>query len=76
MAGYSNNLRCMHYRLKRQGMLELDAWLAPLEQAIELNDPQVLAAVDRLLVCEVPELLAMMHGDKPLPETLHPWLSC
>jgi len=72
----SESLRRMHYRLKRQGMLELDAWLAPLEEAVALNDPDILVAVDALLAEEAPVLLAMMHGDEPLPEILRPWLSC
>lgn len=72
----SESLRRMHYRLKRQGMLELDAWLAPLEEAVALNDPDILVAVDTLLAKEPPALLAILHGDEPLPDILRPWLSC
>lgn len=66
-------IRRLRYRLNRQGMLELDAWLGPLLQA-DFGDPSVLAAVEALLVCEPPELQRLMHGEAALPESLKPWL--
>lgn len=66
-------LRRMRYRINRQGMLELDAWLGQL-QAADLQDADVVAAIDRLLQCEVPELQAMMHGQTEIPECLKAWL--
>ncbi len=66
-------MRRMRYRLNRQGMLELDAWLAPLLQA-DFSDASVAAAVEELLRAEPPELQAMMQGDVPIPDALRPWL--
>ncbi len=54
-------------------MLELDAWLGRLHKA-DLQDPAVMAAIDVLLQAEVPELQAMMHGEKSVPECLKAWL--
>ncbi len=54
-------------------MLELDAWLGRLQNA-DLQDPAVMAAIDVLLQAEVPELQAMMHGEKGVPECLKAWL--
>jgi len=68
------DVRRLRYRLKRQGMLELDAWLSRLDTAILLEDKDVVMAVNKLLTCEPPELQAMMHGDEPLPKILQPWL--
>jgi len=68
------DVRRLRYRLKRQGMLELDAWLSRLDAAILLEDRDVVMAVSQLLMCEPPELQAMMHGDEPLPKILEPWL--
>jgi len=67
-------VRRLRYRLQRQGMLELDAWLSHLEGALALSDEAVMMAISRLLACEPPDLQAMMHGDKPLPQLLEPWL--
>lgn len=68
-------LRQLCFRLRRQGMLELDAWLEPLaRQLMRADDPELAAAAGRLLALEPPELLAMMHGEKPLPARLAPWL--
>ncbi|PJA33098.1 MAG: succinate dehydrogenase assembly factor 2 [Zetaproteobacteria bacterium CG_4_9_14_3_um_filter_53_7] len=69
------HIRRMLYRLNRQGMLELDTWLAPLLQA-DFTDSEVVDAVEMLLQCEAPELQAMMQGEKALPEILERWLSC
>jgi len=66
-------MRRMRYRLNRQGMLELDAWLAPLLQA-DFSDAAVVEAVNALLDAEPPELQAMMLGDVPIPDALRPWL--
>jgi len=74
MSGMELDVRCLRYRLKRQGMLELDAWLSRLDAAILLEDKDVVMAVSQLLTCEPPELQAMMHGDRPLPKILQPWL--
>ncbi len=67
-------IRRLRYRLNRQGMLELDAWLSPLLEADFAADG-VWAAIDILLQCEPPELQAMMHGEKVVPECLKIWLS-
>ncbi|MDQ7001151.1 MAG: hypothetical protein Q9N02_00495, partial [Ghiorsea sp.] len=56
-------IRRLQYRLRRQGMLELDAWLAPLAMAINTRKPDVLAATKEILTYEVPDLLAMQAGD-------------
>jgi len=68
-------IRRLRYRLNRQGMLELDAWLAGLMQA-DLNDAAVLDATNVLLEMEPPELYAMMHGAASLPKVLQRWLIC
>jgi len=68
-------MRRMRYRLNRQGMLELDAWLAPLLQA-DFRNPDMAAAIQSLLECEAPDLQSMMHGDLPLPHGLESWLKC
>jgi len=68
-------LRRMRYRLNRQGMLELDAWLTKLFDA-DFGEPDIAAAVSDLLHHEAPELQAMMHGEIPIPNVLRPWLSC
>jgi len=62
-------MRRLRYRLNRQGMLELDAWLAPLLQA-DFTDVALVEAVEQLLACEPPELQAMMQGQRELPEPL------
>ena len=67
-------LRQLCYRLRRQGMLELDAWLEPLVHELTHGDPALLAAAKELLPLEPPQLLAMMRGERPLPDVLAPWL--
>ena len=67
-------VRRLRYRLNRQGMLELDAWLAPLLHA-DMNDPELVAAIELLLGCEPPELQAMMLGELPVPAALGVFLS-
>jgi len=66
-------IRRLNFRLKRQGMLEVEAWLAPLLD-VDLQDFRVRQAVEQLLRHELPEIQAMMTGDMHVPELLHPWL--
>jgi len=66
-------IRRMRYRLNRQGMLELDAWLSHLQEA-DLEVDGVVAAIDALIQLEAPELQAMMHGQMTIPACLKPWL--
>jgi len=68
-------IRQLRYRLKRQGMLELDVWLSPLQQALEHDDSAILEQVEIILRCEVPELLAMQSGQQHIPKELEPWLN-
>jgi len=67
-------IRRLQYRLQRQGMLELDAWLTPLLIAVATKDSAVLAATKKLLTYEVPDLLAMQTGSLAIPKALEPWL--
>ncbi len=67
-------IRRLQYRLQRQGMLELDAWLTPLLTAVATKDSAVLAATKKLLTYEVPDLLAMQAGSLAIPKALEPWL--
>ena len=69
-----SEIRKLRYRLNRQGMLELDAWLLPLEKALTEGDGETVALVEAIVATDTPELLAMMHGEIPLPELLRPWL--
>lgn len=69
-----NEVRRLRYRLNRQGMLELDAWLAPLERALESGGGEIVAQVEAIVAADTPELIAMMHGELPIPEKLRPWL--
>ncbi len=69
----ARRIRRLRYRLRRQGMLELDAWLAELETA-DWSDPELVSGIERLLEREPPELIAMMRGDAPVPRPLRPWL--
>lgn len=68
-------LKRLRYRLRRQGMLELDAWLSRLEPELGRMPVPARAALARLLT-EIPsvELLAMMHGERPIPPELAAWL--
>ena len=71
----SVQIRRLCYRLRRQGMLELDAWLEPLVRRLAAgDDPALAAAASRLLAQDTPELLALMHGERELPAALTPWL--
>jgi len=71
---YERDIRRLRYRLNRQGMLELDAWLAPLEQALATGDGEIISQIETMIATDTPELLAMMHGEIPLPDVLRPWL--
>lgn len=73
--GHALRLRRVRFRLRRQGMAELDNWLSALEVPLEQSDMAFIRAVEHLLSCEPPELVAMMRGKSPLPEGLRPWLS-
>ncbi|MDX8390279.1 MAG: succinate dehydrogenase assembly factor 2 [Mariprofundaceae bacterium] len=68
------DVRRLRYRLQRQGMLELDAWLAPLANALNDADTSLLQEIQGLLSLEPPKLLAVMHGEEPLPSQLKIWL--
>jgi len=70
----THQLRLLKYRLKSQGMCELDAWLAPLENAL-MRNTDIASYVSQLLQHEAPELQAMMYGQKSIPAALKPWLS-
>ncbi len=69
-----DEIRKLRYRLNRQGMLELDAWLKPLETALEQGDSATVARIEEIVATDTPELLAMMHGEIEIPEELRPWL--
>jgi len=69
-----NDIRRLRYRLNRQGMLELDEWMAPLEKALLEGDSETVAQVGEMIATDTPLLLAMMHGEIPLPDCLRPWL--
>ncbi|MDX8403612.1 MAG: succinate dehydrogenase assembly factor 2 [Mariprofundaceae bacterium] len=71
---HESDIRRLRYRLNRQGMLELDAWLTPLEKALTAGNDELLAQVEVIIATDTPELLAMMHGEIPVPESLRPWL--
>lgn len=71
------DVRRLRYRMRRQGMLELDEWLTPLEKALESSlqegDGEIISQIEAMVAADTPELLAMMHGDIPLPEGVRPW---
>lgn len=71
---HDSNIRRLRYRLNRQGMLELDAWLAPLEKALIEGNSETVAQVEAMVAADTSELIAMMHGEIPVPEKLRPWL--
>jgi len=71
---HDSNVRRLRYRLNRQGMLELDAWLAPLEKALESGDHETVELVEAIVATDTPELIAMMQREIPVPEKLRPWL--
>ncbi len=67
-------LRKIRYRINRLGMLELEAWLGKLEPALLAGDEVVADEVLQLLELEAPLLIAIMHGEQPVPEALQAWL--
>jgi len=69
-----NDIRKIRYRLKRQGMLELDVWLSRLEPALKSGETGIEREIMQLIECEIPELTAMMHGERPVPRVLRSWL--
>ena len=69
-----DEIRRLRYRLNRQGMLELDEWMAPLEKALLSGDSEIVTQVEAMIAADTPDLLAMMHGEIPLPDCLRPWL--
>ena len=68
------NIRKLRYRLRRQGMLELDTWLSHLEPVLENYNEELNSALEQLMNCEPDQLLAMMQGRSSIPEALRPWL--
>ncbi len=75
MLSRSERIRCLQYRISRQGTLELAAWLSPLQDAIHTGDETLLVSIEELLSYEVPVLMAMQAGTHPIPQELQPWLS-
>lgn len=71
----SADTRRLRYRLRRQGLAELDAWLGPLHAALDSGDSRVIQAVSDLLECDANALLAIMRGEEPMPAMLRPWLA-
>jgi len=71
----SVRLRSALYRLRRQGMLELEAWLQPLARAM-LEHVEIQSDVEALLALEVPELEYMMHHRAAIPVSLRVFLDC
>jgi len=68
------HIRRLQHRLQRQGTIELQLWLSPLVGALETEEPSVIKLVEQILMWEVPELIAMQTGKKPIPKELKPWL--
>ena len=69
-----SEIRKLRYRLNRQGMLELDAWLAPLAKALTEGNGETVALIEVIVATDTPELLAMMHGETEIPKELRSWL--
>jgi len=67
-------LRCVLYRLRRQGMLELEAWLQPLERAMQ-DHIEIHRDVEALLAMEPPEIEYMMHHPASVPVSLRGFLN-
>ncbi len=67
-------LRCLQYRLRRMGMLELELWLQRLDAVLQAQ-PELLPEVRVLLNRDIPELEAMMRGRKTCPVALRAWLA-
>ena len=45
------NIRKLRYRLKRQGVLELDTWLSHLEPVVENHDEILFRSIASTLAC-------------------------
>ncbi|MDX8411509.1 MAG: succinate dehydrogenase assembly factor 2 [Mariprofundaceae bacterium] len=69
-AALQQDVRRLRYRLKRQGMLELDEWLSPLEMVLEAAQPETVAAIAGLLDQEPADLLEVMRGRRMPPACL------
>ncbi|MDQ6952874.1 MAG: hypothetical protein Q9M15_05035, partial [Mariprofundaceae bacterium] len=67
-------IRRLRHRLKGLGMTELDVWLAPLDEALLLRDPEIIKAIEELLQLESPQLLQMMGSKDDMPSLLKQWL--
>jgi len=67
-------LRKIRYRISRLGMLELEAWLEKLQPALLAGDAVVMDEVLQLLELDTAVLIAMMHGEQPVPAGLKAWL--
>ncbi|MDX8391570.1 MAG: succinate dehydrogenase assembly factor 2 [Mariprofundaceae bacterium] len=69
------DLRKIHYRIRRLGMLELEAWLDRLQPALADGDAVIFKATLQLLELETPILVRMMNGEQPVPAPLRAWLA-
>jgi len=69
------DLRKIRYRIRRLGMLELEAWLARLQPALAGGDAAFLKTTLQLLELETPILVRMMNGEQPVPAPLRVWLA-
>jgi len=70
----ASDLRKIRYRIRRLGMLELEAWLERLQPALVGGDEVIIRETLQLLDMETPQLVAMMNGDKAVPAALRAWL--
>ncbi len=70
----ASDLRKIRYRIRRLGMLELEAWLERLQPALAGGDEIIISETLQLLDMETPQLVAMMNGDQPPPAALRAWL--
>jgi succinate dehydrogenase flavin-adding protein (antitoxin of CptAB toxin-antitoxin module) len=57
---HENDIRRLRYRLNRQGMLELDAWLAPLEKALTEGDAALVTQVEAIVSTSYDELITQI----------------
>ena len=67
-------IRALRYRLRRQGMLELDLWLGRLDRPEVWRDPEARKALAKLMAAEPPVLVEFMQGRRALPPVLARWL--
>ncbi len=68
------HIRRLQHRLQRQGTIELQLWLSPLVKALDSCDSDVIKLVEQILMWEVPDLIAMQTGQRPIPKELKLWL--